>query len=285
MTQLPESLLSLHQTYQHYSQQPHNASMRLAELGHPLTRWFQRIQAMFDSLFYCSNASERLMAYSEDGQEQLRLRRPEIRESKDFSFEHNGQLRQIPTEQYSREYNQFIDDFAAAGFPKSKAHLGTSFFTLTIRTARDEVRTQVLDAVRNHECFQYSINHDEICVSLRRKNGGALPPLKCWGPLVMLLRKAFKASLLSYPAEPPVVSDMHLFNRPFRTGNVQAITITPHAVIVPLLSASTCQSTRRKIATDIRQLTTQGYPAKQDMQAYLAALLTPVELKQVMGTT
>lgn len=285
MTQLPESLLSLHRMYQHYNQQPHSPSMRLAELGHPLARWFQLIQAMFDSLFYCSNDAERLMAYSEDGKEQIRLRRPEIREAKDFAFQHNGQRHSIPMEKYSREYNQFIDDFAAAGFPKSKAHLGTSFFTLTVRTARDEVKAQVLDVVRNHEGFQFSITNDEIRVSLRRKNGGGLPPLKCWSTLITLLRKLFKDCLLSYPAEPPTRRDTHLFDRPFLTGNVQALTITPHAVIAPLLSTSACQAVRRKVASDIHHLTAQGYPLKNDMQSYLAALLTPRELQQVMGTS
>lgn len=282
MNHLSEQLLMIHHTYQHYNQEPHGASMRLSELGHPLSRWFQMIQAMFDSLYYCSNAAERVMAYSADGNEQIRLRRPEIREAKGFSFKHNGGLYVMPMPSQTLAYNRFVDDFAAAGFPKSKAHLGETFFTLTIRTSREDVKTEILDLIRNTECLQGSFEHGEIRISLRRKNGGALPPLKHWRTLIAMLRKSFKDSLLAYPAEPPAAKDKHLFDRPFRTGNVQALTITPHAVLVPLLSPSADNTTRQTLAHDIKHLIAQGYPINSNVQAYLNDLLPPAEIRYLM---
>lgn len=271
-------LAKSHAMYRDYNQRRSNSSEHLASKGHPMASLYRVAAKLFFSLYYCCNASSRLMASNNSGSEQIRMDLPHIRERWHGYVLINEQpfYGIYPSHP---DYEKTIEAFAAAGFPNSTASASCLFTTLTVKTNTADV----IDAL-----YRYQSEHPSVCI---RRDGSQysitldglkneLPKVKVLRGLVALLKTLYKPYLLPTGSADCDERPLPLAERPMLLGNVKEVTIRPLTVLFPLIAIGDTEHQLR-VVNQVVRLLESGYPLSADVESYLSRLVTEKTLKDL----
>lgn len=274
--QRAQHLQSMHQMYHAYNQTECKRSRMLADLGHPLRTLYQAVADTFFSLYYCSNASTRLLASDHEGREEVSLHMPTIRES-DKQYTIGGETRYIPRANFEAA-SAFYQDFAAAGFPGSEAFLGCIFTSICIKSARQDVLEAIRQYVKDSPYLVMEPLSGYYMITLERA-AGKTPPIHAFNHLIGLLKRLFKPYLLRTPRE-QMPAETPFQQRPFMMGNVKSVTVKPHHILVPLLSTHD-NDHNLAVVHQVEELLQRGYPFTAEVEHFLKGVIQPTALKKM----
>ena len=257
-----------HLMYGNYNQKARSDTLFMSENGHPFAKEFVALREFFDSLSYASNASARWVSYSSK-EESAYYFAPEL----DVAWYPRGALQHYgsvyPSHAFWKEY---LGDAARIQWDGAEPMLNAGSWT--IRTKN----TALIDALRaldNPHTSFVSLQDGSIQVSL--KQAAAMH----WK--VLDLVTTHQNAIL--PKRTPELDEsdtapLPLHLRKFTLANVEAVTLTDRAVLVPLIPLTANQNKLMAAVTALVALLEKGYPFSS-MEAWLNQFLKPKAFKDL----